>query len=346
MSTATAETPTWRRVKTLGLVAGGAVLLYALRDVAQLVLIATLLAYVLNPLVVRLEGRTSRNKATLIVCVALGASIAAITMLLAPVVETQVLRLEANVDAEQVQVMVEEIDRRVSSLLDAFGGAELGLAERLRQSLDSLSSSVVDMAPGVLGIVGNIVVVPFLAVFLLRDGPQVKNGIIRLVPNRYFEFALDAIHKVDQQLGRYLRGLLLDVLAVATMSAAAFWMLGIGSSVLLGVITGVFNVIPYIGALLGGGIAAIVTLLSTGSAAQMTAVIGAVFVVQIIDEVIVQPLLLSKAVALHPIEIVLAIMVASQFFGVFGMVLAVPVASAGKVVVTEGLSLIQQYRFD
>lgn len=336
----------WSRLRTLGLLAGAGLLLYLLRDIAQLILVATLLAYVLNPLVVRLEGRTSRNRATVIVFLGLGSALTAATILLFPVAETQITRIQSGIDAEQVQVMVQEIDRRVAGLTAAFGGAELGLAERLRQFLDQTSSNLVDLAPGVIGIVGNIVIIPFLAVFLLRDGPQLKRELINLVPNPYFEFTLDALHKVDQQLGKYLRGLLLDILAVMLMATAAFWALGVGSFALLGIFTGIANVIPYVGALLGGGVAAIVTLLSTGSTGTMLAVIGAVFAVQIIDEVLVQPLVLSKAVALHPIEIVLAIMVASQFFGILGMVLAVPVASTAKVVVTEGVALIQQYRFD
>lgn len=340
------DSSTWSRFRTVGFLAGGVLLLYALRGVAQLVLIATLLAYVLNPLVVRLEGRTSRNMATLIVCLSLGAFIALTTTLIAPIVEGQVARLQANVDANQVQLMVESIDQRAAEFMSAFGGGGLGLSERLEQFRTQTSKNLLGLAPSLLGVISNVIVIPFLAVFLLRDGPQVKRGLIRLVPNRYFEFALDAIHKVDQQLGRYLRGLLLDVLAVCILAAGAFWALGVGSFVLLGIVTGVANVIPYVGALLGGGVAALVTLLSTGSAAQMGAVIGAVFVVQLVDEVVIQPLVLSQAVALHPIEVVLAIMIASQFFGIFGMVLAVPVASAAKVVVTEGLVLIQQYRFD
>ena len=345
MSTPTASF-LWSRLRTLGLIAGAGLLLYLLRDIAQLILVATLLAYALNPLVVRLEGRTSRNRATLIVFLGLVSALTTATVLLFPVAETQITRIQAGIDADQVQVLVQEIDRRVADFTAAFGGAQLGLAENLRQFLDQTSSNLLDLAPGLIGTIGNIVVIPFLSVFLLRDGPQLKRGLIQLVPNPYFEFALDAIHKVDQQLGKYIRGLLLDTAAVIVMASAAFWALDIGSFALLGIITGIANVIPYIGALLGGGVAALITLLSTGSTNTTIAVLGAVFAVQIIDEVMVQPILLSKAVALHPIEVVLAIMVASQFFGILGMILAVPVASTAKVVITEGLALIQQYRFD
>ena len=336
----------WNRLRTVAIVLGGIALLYALRDIAQLLLVATLLAYVLNPLVIYLQGRTDRTTATLIVFFGLAAGITVLMAVLIPVAAAQLERIQVNVGAEQMQQLVNTIDRTVSEVLVVFGGETLGLADRLEQYVDQMSSNLIHMAPSLLGVIGNAVLIPFLALFLLRDGPHIKHNVIRLVPNRYFEFALDALHKVDQQLGSYLRGLVMDVLAVCAMASTAFWLLGINSPVLLGIITGLANVIPYIGALLGGTIAAFVTLLGTGSVGQAGAVIATVFVVQIVDEVVVQPLVLSKAVALHPVEVVLAIMIASHFFGILGMVVAVPVASTTKVVITEGMALIQQYRFD
>jgi Domain of unknown function DUF20. len=67
--------------------------------------------------------------------------------------------------------------------------------------------------------------------------------------------------------------------------------------------------------------------------------------IQLLDEVLIVPVVFGKAVDLHPLEVLLALWIAAQFFGVFGIVLAIPVASAGKVVLTEATSLIQQYRF-
>jgi len=336
----------FRRARIIGVVVVGLGVLYLLRDLAQLVLAGALLAYVLNPLVVRLEEKTSRNWATAIVFVSLIGIIATGATLLAPAAVEQLREMEQGIDTAQVQGLIDGVGQQLDAFAAIVGSDSVGFAERVQERLRSSGDALLSAAPNLVSLITNTLLVPFIAVFLLRDGPQIKRGLIRLVPNRYFEFSLDALHKTDQQLGRYFRGLVLDIMIVAVIATTALWSLGVEAYALLGVIAGLANVIPYVGSILGGSIAAVVTLLSTGSTSLTGAVILAFIGIQVLDEVFIQPLLLSQVVDLHPLEIVLSVAVASQFFGIIGMVLAVPVASASKVVLTEGFALIQQYRFD
>jgi putative permease len=334
-----------RRGKILAGVAIGAGLLYLLRDLAQLVLLAAFIAYVLNPLVVRMEDRMSRNAATIIVFVGLVGVIVGGGALLGPAVVDLVQRLQEGASTENVQAIIQGLDQQVNALAASLGSEPIGLASTIQARLQSIGDSLMSYDRSLLSLVTNLLVVPFVAVFLLRDGPRIKRGLIRLVPNRYFEFTLDALHKVDQQLGKYLRGIVLDVTAVTILAVGALWLIGVDGFFFLGVIAGLASAIPYVGVILGGTVCALLTLLSSGSAALTGAVILTFLAIQVIDEAIIQPLVLSKAVDVHPLEIVLAVAAAGQFFGVLGMLLAVPVVSAAKVVATEGLSLIQQYRF-
>lgn len=334
-----------RRARGLLLVVAVAALLYVLRGIAQLLLVAALLAYVLNPLVRRLQRRMSRTQATLIVFGLLLVGALGAGTLLVPVVQQQVQDVSTAVDLTRVSRAVERIDAQLNAASDALGGGEVPFEEQVDRTVTAWTTGVVNMATGLIGAVTNVVVVPFVAGFLLRDGPRIKRGLIRFVPNRYFEFSLQALHKIDVQLGNYFRGLVLEIAIVTVLSIAALWVLGVPAFVLIGLLAGVTTVIPYAGSLIGGSVGVFVTLASTGSVGAAALVLGVFLALQIVDEAFIQPLVFAQAVDLHPLEVLVAVWVAAQFFGVLGMVLAIPIVSTGKVVVSQGAALIQRYQF-
>jgi len=334
-----------RRVRGLLVLGGVGVLFYFLQGIAQLLLVAALVAYILNPLVSRLQVQMSRTRATLIVFGLLVAAMVGAGVLVGPVVEQQIEAVRASVDPERVTRVIQRLDAQLNAISSSIGGGEVQFKERIDQKAEAWTTGVVNMAPGLLGMVTNIILVPFMAVFLLRDGPQIKRGIIRFVPNRYFEFSLEALHKIDIQLGNYFRGLVMEISVVSVLAISALWMLNVPAFVLIGLLAGITTVIPYAGSLLGGSVGVLIKLASTGSASAAALVLFAFLAIQIADEALIQPLVFAQAVDLHPLEVLIAVWVAAQFFGVVGMVLAIPVTSAGKVVISEGAALIQQYQF-
>jgi putative permease len=334
-----------RRIRGLLLFVVVAAAFYFLRGIAQLLLVATLVAYILNPLVSRLQKRMSRTQATLVVFGLLVVAVVVLGAIVKPVVTQQIQDVRASVDPDRVTRVIQELDARLNALSASVGGGEVRFEERIDQKMKAWTTGVVNMAPGLLGLVTNVILVPFMAVFLLRDGPRIKRGLIRFVPNRYFEFSLEAIHKIDIQLGNYFRGLVLEISIISALSMMALWVLEVPAFVLVGLLAGITTVIPYAGSLLGGSVGVLIKLASTGSATAAALVLLAFLAIQIADEALIQPLVFAKAVDLHPLEVLIAVWVAAQFFGVVGMVLAIPVTSAGKVVVSEGAALIQQYQF-
>lgn len=334
-----------RRVRGLLLFGGVAALFYFLQGIAQLLLVATLVAYILNPLVSRLQVRLGRTQATLIVFGLLVMAMVGAGMLVGPVVQQQIQGVRASVDLERVTDVIERLDAQLNASAQSLGGGEVRFKERIDQKVDAWTSGAVNMVPGLLGLATNIILIPFMAVFLLRDGPRIKRGLIRFVPNRYFEFSLEALHKIDIQLGNYFRGLVLEIGVVSVLSIAALWVLDVPAFVLIGLLAGITTVIPYAGSLLGGSVGVLIKLASTGSASAAALVLVVFLAIQVADEALIQPLVFAQAVDLHPLEVLIAVWVAAQFFGVVGMVLAIPVTSAGKVVVAEGAALIQQYQF-
>jgi predicted PurR-regulated permease PerM len=137
----------------------------------------------------------------------------------------------------------------------------------------------------------------------------------------------------------------MEISIISVLAISALWMLNVPAFVLIGLLAGITTVIPYAGSLLGGSVGVLIKLASTGSASAAALVLLALLAIQIADEAFIQPLVFAQAVDLHPLEVLIAVWVAAQFFGVVGMVLAIPVTSAGKVVIGEGAALIQQYQF-
>lgn len=329
-----------RRFRGILFVGGIGILLYLLWDIARLFLIAAIVAYLLDPLVRRFQGIVGRMWATLLVLGILVGSLIGVGIAVQPVLQQQISALP---ELEQMWEQVSYIEEQLSAFSTRLGGGpvDFSLRERLSQMV---SGQLFSRMQDVLGVAINIMIVPFLAVFLLRDGPQIKRGLIRLVPNRYFEFSLEAIHKIDLRLGSYLRGIVVQNTIVGGLAIGVLWALDAPSFILLGLVIGLTNFIPYFGPLVGISLVVFIQLAHAGST-EAGLVLIALLGIQLLDEVLIVPVVFGKAVDLHPLEVLLALWVAAQFFGVLGIVLAIPVASAGKVVLTEATSLIQQYRF-
>jgi predicted PurR-regulated permease PerM len=171
-----------------------------------------------------------------------------------------------------------------------------------------------------------------------------KKAFIYLIPNRYFEMVLNVIHKIDQQLGWYLRGQFTEAFVVGLLSVTALWLLDVQYFIIIGVFAGLANLIPYIGPVAGAVPAIIVTLVNGSSPIRLLYIVIAFTIVQIIDNVVLQPLVLSKSVNLHPLIIVFAVLIGGQFFGVLGMLLAVPAAGIMKVTSSELYEGIRKFK--
>ena len=194
-----------------------------------------------------------------------------------------------------------------------------------------------------VSIISTVVIIPFVTFFLLKDGRDMKKLFISYIPNRYFEMSLNVLHKMDLQLGGYLRGQFIEAFVVGALAIFALWLLGIKYFILIGLFAGMANLIPYVGPV-AGAVPAIVVALTNGANIEVIAyIILAFIIIQLIDNVVMQPLVLSKSVNLHPLVIVIAILIGGNFFGVLGMFLAVPAAGILKVTSSEIYNGIRKF---
>jgi predicted PurR-regulated permease PerM len=194
-----------------------------------------------------------------------------------------------------------------------------------------------------VSVVTTLIIIPFAVFFLLKDGPAMKTAFVSLIPNKYFEMSLNLIYKIDRQLGNFLRGQFFDASLVGLMAIFAMWMLDVRYYILVGIFAGLTNMIPYVGPFTGGVTAVFVVLMSGGSGHQVLLVVAAFLIIQLMDNVLIQPLIVSKSVNLHPLVIIFAVIIGGQFFGILGMLLAVPATGILKVFAIELYNSFQKY---
>lgn len=220
--------------------------------------------------------------------------------------------------------------------LAPFVGADFDLGAFIaRQGRVLIDEQLLGRSHQVLGGVFSgitfVALVPFIAFFFLSDGRRLTRAAIRLVPNAYFELCLNLLHQVNGQIGGYIRGQVIECGVVAALSVTALLWVGVEYAVPLGVLAGLANVIPYLGPAIGIVSASMVAL-SGGAGFEVIAKIVVVFaVVQFIDNMLVQPAVLARSVAMHPLLVLFVVMVGSELLGIVGMLIAVPLAGVIKV---------------
>jgi len=192
------------------------------------------------------------------------------------------------------------------------------------------------------GLLISILAISFISFFLLFENGILSRQLISLVPNQYFELFISAIYKIEKLLSNYLIGLLLQMMAIFSLAGLGLSIFGVKYALTIAVFAAVANLIPYLGPLLGSIFGIIVGISTSGHFAldQFTVIlivkIVSVFaVVQATDNVLLQPLIFSKSVKAHPLEIFVVIFAAASLAGIPGMIAAIPVYTIIRVSVME-----------
>lgn len=197
----------------------------------------------------------------------------------------------------------------------------------------------------------SVLAISFITFFLLLENGLLSRRLIAIVPNQYFELVISAIHKIEHLLSNYLIGLVLQMMAIFSIAGLGLSIFGVKYALTIAVFAAVANLIPYMGPLLGAIFGIVVGLSTSGhfDFDQTTVIlilkIASVFtVVQATDNVLLQPLIFSKSVKAHPLEIFVVIFAAASLAGIPGMIAAIPVYTIIRVSVAEIRSGFKSYR--
>lgn len=328
----------------LALAAGLALLAWVAGDLVGLMVLGAGLAYLLVPLVDRLERRgMSRTAGAALVLGGLTAILAAATVFTAPTILAQVASLRRRWDSGELVRLAAEAERALAEMLPGVDASDLGLVVAIQNALRSDTGPLIDYVPGLFEAVGNAVLVPFVLFALMRDGPLLRKRLLALLPNRYFEFGMNVAYKADEHLGGYLRGQALIAVLVGATTALGLAILGVDYYLVLGLLTGLANFVPYVGFAVSAVLAVLVAVVTSGDTHQALWVVVLFGVLQTVENIVFQPWITGRNVSMHPVLVLLAILVGGRVAGVLGMALAVPVAAILKVLVVETALNLRRY---
>ena len=216
-------------------------------------------------------------------------------------------------------------------------GVDLNLSDVLVSLLAQSSSLgnalLVTISGQVAAITLSMILVPLLTYFILKDYKALRNKMLNWLPNQQFELGWLIYHRVTRQLQAYVHGVMIQSLIMALVSSLGYYLIGLDIPVLLGVLTGLLNLIPYLGPLISMSLAALVAAAMTPfNSSTIYLAIGVVIMAQIVDNILVIPSVIANAVDLHPVLVIVGILIFGNLFGTIGVILAIPALAAAKII--------------
>ena len=311
---------------------------YTFLDILIMLTISLLLAFIFNPIVSYLSNKgISRFVAILFVAILNILFLFILLSFIIPKLSYQINTLSSSFTQDNYKKFLTGTDQFISNYMPFVKKGTI--STKLENFFSSLLLDSVDRISNVVSslvsLIAILVIVPFMTFFLLKDNKTIIKGIVNIMPNKYFEMSYWIIRKISIQLGRFVRGWILDAFIVGLLSAVGLSILGIDNAVPIGVIAGIGHLIPYFGPIVGGVPAIFISAFQLGNFSMLPYIIILFIIIYTIDNGFIQPNVFSKSVDMHPLLIIILIIAGSQLMGILGMLLAVPTATVLKTAARE-----------
>lgn len=335
----------WLAVGVVLLLAVTLALLY--RPLAVIIaplLLALLIVYLLDPVVSVLHRRgVPRLLGTLAAYLVVLGALAGGGLALAPAVGAQVQELAADAPAlgDELVTRTERVADELGMDVDPDTLQVPALAERAQQFVAEAENreltiavlgGLSGLARGALFVLVALLLGPVIAFYALVDLPNLRRTARNLLPPRHRDEARELAAKLGRVVGGFVRGQLVIALAIGVTTSVALAIVGLPYWLLVGVVAGVANVVPLLGPLVAGALGALIALVTSGFGFAVL-VVAVMTAVQQLDGQLMSPLIFGRTVRVHPLAVLLGLLVAGSLYGVFGMLVAVPLIAGAKVVV-------------
>ena len=316
-------------------------LLYLLLPVLTPFLIAAILAYICDPLVDKIclwgvgKFKLGRTLATVLVMLAIIGMLASLILILIPLLQKESLLL-----AQRLPDVITNIRATVEPFLQKQFGISLNIDPTQIQEIVTknwktagglfgnvlLSAGSQGMA--LIGLLANILLLPVVLFYLLRDWDIFMQKIGNLIPRDFIGKTTQIAQEVDQVLAEFLRGQLAVMLAMSAFYVIGLWLAGLNMALPIGLVAGLLGFVPYLGITFGILLALLVAALQFTSLAQIIPVLLVFGVGQILESALLTPKLVGDRIGLHPVVVIFALLAGGQLFGFSGILLALPVSAA------------------
>ena len=296
--------------------------------------LAAFISYLLHPVVEKLHKKgLYRSISILLIYVVFFGGLGVAVYRGIPVVirELEELIDSAPYFAEQYKGVLQVIEDKTSNW-------PVEMKERIQSGVVYVEDKVENLLARLLGSLANIMdwvivfaLVPLIAFYFLKDWPKLKLAAWYITPPSIRKPSISFFKDVEQSLGNYIRGQLIVCIIIGILSALLLWLVKMKYALLLGIIIGITNVIPYFGPIIGA-IPAVIIATAMGTK-QVIWVAVIIFGLQFLEGNILSPLIVGKSLHMHPLLIMLALLLGGEIGGVVGLILAVPLLAILKVAI-------------
>ena len=310
---------------------------YEVRAALTPFLVSILLAYLFNPLINHFKAQGYRKWVIISILFVIGALlIAELAIYLVPRFFAELAMMKTTLPAITGQVKAFLVNAQLSLEKIYPPLHSKSLPDLVAAKLTELAKTLPEHVPGILGNFFSwlylMVLIPFITFALLLDSDRLADWIFSIFPSRYTETVLSIMSEINQVMHDFLQGQVMRLLWLTFITTLGLVYLKVNFALLFGLLAGVFNIIPVLGAWLGA-IPPILLVLITGNVVLAVKLAILFIGVQVLDNTIVSTYYLSTSVNLHFVLVLFAIMVGAELYGLMGVILSVPVFSMVKAVV-------------
>jgi len=302
---------------------------------------AIFFAYLIFPIVSRLNRRMPLGVAIGIVYASLALLVALVLLVVAPALSADFQQLVHNGPALVHQAQAELtnptnpfVQRLPLQVRDYIATLPAQIENNLGLYASTFTTTVLPVVASIVALGALFVVIPVVATYLLLEAEDIKRTFLGFIPNHNQEKAQQVIADLDGVVGGFVRGQIVVAFIVGLLVTLLLLGLHVQYAVLIGALAGVFDVIPYVGAVAGWLPAFFIALFTNGSESALFVTIGIIAINQL-EGHIIAPLVVSKSVELTPLTVLLALIAGGALAGIPGLFLAVPVAGAIRVLVVD-----------
>ncbi|MBP5344115.1 MAG: AI-2E family transporter [Alphaproteobacteria bacterium] len=307
--------------------------------------LAFVLAYALNPIVTQLSKKLPRSLATSCVVIAVLFVVVCILLLLVPILQAQLLDFVLKIP-NFVQIIWGKIkgilmygrtnitEAQMYQLSDSVSQMVLNIFNGIGNSLSKIISGGV----AVFSVLSLLLITPVVLFYVLRDWQKIKQQVKEIIPMNKQAKSESLMREINTTLAGFIRGQATVCLVLAIYYATALSLVGLDLGVLVGLLTGIFAFIPYVGFCIGVLLTALLALTQGATGSMWLWLLGVFAIGQILEGYILTPYFVGKRVGLHPVWIIFVLLAGGMIAGFLGVLLAVPVAAVCGVLIKHLLA--------
>ena len=322
--------------------------LYSVSGILTPFIASLIIAFFLNPLILKLEKIGIKRELTVgIIVGSFFLLIALLIIILSPMLFEQVQQF-IHAIPKYDQYISHNFIKRIEKLLSTMNPQ---FVEEIRIQLSSFSNQffhyilaiikgLIHSGAAFLNIIGLILFTPILVFYLLKDWPLVEKNLRKLLPLSKKDVILEQLKQIDKLLSAYIRGQFFVCIILSIFYVISLSLLGLDYSLLIGMIAGFLAIIPYLGLIIGGIICIVVASLQFDQMHYIYLTLAIFLAGHSMEAYIISPKIIGDKIGLHPVWIIFSLMAAGILFGFWGMFFAIPIAAIIGVILR---SLIKIY---